>query len=108
MLMNVVLPAPLVPIRPTTESFWIAALTSFAAVTAPKVLHSPRASRMAGIAPSEHRPQSLGKEHDYQKQREPEAHLPGVRRKIVGGGVDHAVNQRAREGRDHASRAGED
>ena len=49
MLMKVVLPAPLVPIRPTTESFSIAALTSLAAVTAPKLLHRPRASRMTGI-----------------------------------------------------------
>jgi hypothetical protein len=49
MLMKVVLPAPLVPIRPTTESFSIAALTSFAAVTAPKVLFNPRASRMTGM-----------------------------------------------------------
>src|SRR5260221_5844056 len=50
MLMKVVLPAPLVPIRPTTESFSIAALTSAAAVTVPKVLHKPCASRMAGTA----------------------------------------------------------
>ncbi len=52
MLMNVVLPAPLVPISPTTESFSIAALTSFAAVTAPKLLQSPRASRTVGMAAS--------------------------------------------------------
>ena len=50
MLMKVVLPAPLVPIRPTTESFSIAALTSLAAVTAPKALAQIlRASRITAI-----------------------------------------------------------
>src|SRR5687767_2206577 len=108
MLMNVVLPAPFVPIRPTTESLSIAALTSFAAVTAPKVLHSPRASRMAGIAPSEHGPEPLGQEHDDEKEREPQAHLPGVGREIVSRGMDHTIDQCAGEGRNHASGAGED
>ena len=38
MLMKVVLPAPLVPISPTTESFSMDALMALAAVTAPNVL----------------------------------------------------------------------
>ena len=41
MLMKVVLPAPLLPIRPTTVSCSIAALMSAAAVTAPKLLFRP-------------------------------------------------------------------
>src|SRR5438874_12224994 len=100
MLMNVVLPAPLVPISPTTESFSIAALTSCAAVTAPKRLHKPRASRMAGIARRE-RPQAFGKEHDQREQRKAEAHLPGVRREPVGERVDRAVESGADERRHH-------
>src|SRR5687767_10741505 len=107
MLMNVVLPAPLVPIRPTTESFSIAALTSFAAVTAPKALFKPLASRMTGMFP-EQRPQALGQEHDDQQEREPQAHLPGVGRQVVSGGVDDPVEQRAGERRQHVAGAGED
>src|SRR4051812_17830796 len=94
MLMKVVLPAPLVPIRPTTESFSMAALMFDAAVTAPKDLFSPRASSMAGMAPEEG-PQSRGQEHDDEEQREAEAHLPRVRREVVGGGVDRLVDERA-------------
>src|SRR5918995_7010891 len=107
MLMKVVLPAPLVPIRPTTASFSIAALTSLAAVTAPKDLFKPLASRMTDIF-SEQRPQALGQEYDDQQKGKPEAHLPGVRRKVVRGGVDDAVEQRAGERRHHAADAGED
>src|SRR6188474_2845767 len=107
MLMKVVLPAPLVPIRPTTESFSIAALTSLAAVTAPKVLFSPLASRMTDMS-SEQGPQPFGQEHDDEQERDAEAHLPGVGRKIVGGGVDHAVQQGAGERRHHVAGAGED
>src|SRR5678815_4950643 len=91
MLMKVVLPAPLVPIRPTTESFSIAALTSAAAVTAPKLLHSPRASRITGMA-LEQRPQAFGQEHDDQQQRGAEGQLPGVGRQVVGRGADRAVD----------------
>src|SRR5687768_8245353 len=112
MLMKVVLPAPLVPMSPTTESFSMAALTSFAAVTAPKDLHNPRASRMAGIPLWTHfpcqGPEAFGEEHDDDEQRQPEAHLPGIRRKIVRRGMDRAVDQGAGEGSHHASRAGED
>src|SRR6185503_11593322 len=98
MLMNVVLPAPLVPIRPTTESFSMAALTSLAAVTAPKVFDKPCASRTTGISrpfflePTGERPQPLGQEHDEQKQRRAQAQLPGVRRQVVGHRVDRAVD----------------
>src|SRR5688572_23022116 len=112
MLMKVVFPAPLVPMRPTTESFSIAALTSCAAVTAPKLLHSPRASRMAGIASRTHfryeRPETFRQEHDDDQERQAEGHLPGVRGKVVRRRVDRAVKERASEGRDHVSRARED
>src|SRR5678815_2258909 len=108
MLMKVVLPAPLVPIRPTTESFSIAALTSAAAVTAPKLLHSPCASRTTGTQPPRERPDALRQEHDQHQQRHAEAHLPGVRRKVVRHGVDRAVDERADEGREHVAGAGED
>src|SRR5689334_3327488 len=109
MLMNVVLPAPFVPISPTTESFSIAALTSFAAVTAPKVFDNPWALRMTGISspllseePVE-RPDPLGQEHDQDEQRGAEAHLPGIGREIVGERMDRAVDQRADERGDHVA-----
>src|SRR3982751_6294622 len=102
MLMKVVLPAPLVPMRPTTESLSIAALTSLAAVTAPKRLERPRASRMTGMA-SKDRPQAFRQEDNQREQREPEAHLPRVRREPVGERVDRAVDQRTDEGRGHAA-----
>src|ERR1700741_760291 len=81
MLIKVVLPAPLVPIRPTTESFSITALTSAAAVTAPKVLHKPCASRMAGTAAqfADEGQEAFGKKNDQDQQRDAEAHLPRVR-----------------------------
>src|SRR6185436_18908292 len=107
MLMKVVLPAPLVPIRPTTESFSMAALTSFAAVTAPKLLVSPCASRMTDITVEE-RPEPLRQENDQDEKRRAEAHLPGVRRKVVRQRMDRAVDQRPDERRDHVARAGED
>src|ERR1035438_10011178 len=94
MLMKVVLPAPLVPIRPTIESCSIAALTSVAAVTAPKRLFSLRASRTSAIsgrlAPAEQRPQPLGQEHDHQQQRNAQGHLPGVGRDVERDRVDEA------------------
>src|SRR5688500_4015224 len=110
MLMKVVLPAPLVPIRPTTESFSIAALTSFAALTAPNDLFSPLALRITGTRAQLRRygPDAFGQEHDQQQQRDAEAHLPGVGRQVEGGGVDGAVEQGAGEGRQHVARAGED
>src|SRR5438477_7177902 len=110
MLMKVVLPAPLVPIRPTTESFSIAALTSAAAVTAPKVLHKPCASRMAGTAAqfAYEGQEAFGKKNDQHQQRDAEAHLPRVGREVVRHGVDRAVDQRADEGREHVAGAGED
>src|SRR5688572_28278884 len=107
MLMKVVLPAPLVPMRPTTESFSIAALTSLAAVTAPKDLFKPLASRMTDIF-SEPRPQALAHEHDDAEERNTQAHLPGIGRKVVGGSVDDPVEQRAGERRHHAANASED
>src|SRR5260221_9789828 len=111
MLMNVVFPAPLVPIRPTTESFSMAAVTPSAAVTAPKLLFRPRASRMAaisgGFAP-EQRPQPVRQEHDREQQRRAHAHLPDVRRQIVGDGAERARHERAEKRRDYASRSRED
>src|SRR5690349_23606904 len=110
MLMKVVLPAPLVPIRPTTESCSMAALTSAAAVTAPKLLHKPLASRMTGTSAHSGRygPQSLGQEDDDEEQRGAEAQLPGIRREVVRGGANRAVDQRAGEWGDHVARPGED
>src|SRR6185295_20378267 len=110
MLMNVVLPAPLVPIRPTTESFSMAAHTSAAAVTAPKALHNPCASRMAGTFAHLgcHGPEPFRQKEDHDQQRDAEGQLPGVRREVVGHGVDRAVDQRADEGRNDIAGAGED
>src|SRR5687768_6275135 len=106
MLMKVVLPAPLVPIRPTTESFWIAALTAFAAVTAPKRFVNPWASSMAGTF--KEGPEPLRQEHDDGEQREPEAHLPSVGREVIGSCVDDSVEQRAGERREHVAGTRED
>ena len=50
MLMKVVLPAPLLPISPTTLSCSMRALMSLAAVTAPKLLFRLRASRMVAMS----------------------------------------------------------
>src|SRR5688500_9663164 len=107
MLMKVVLPAPLVPVRPTTESFSIAALTSLAAVTAPKDLLKPLESSMTDIF-SEQRRQALGQEQDDEEERKTQAHLPGIGREVVRGGVDDPVEQRAGERRHHAADASED
>src|SRR5919197_2831902 len=104
MLMNVVLPAPFVPMRPTTESFSMAALTSLAAVTAPKRLQRPRASRMTGIACKDG-PEPFGQEHDEQQKRDAKAHLPRIGRKAVRQRVDRAIDQRTDERGDHAPRA---
>src|SRR5258706_15892374 len=70
MLIKVVLPAPLLPINPTTASCSTATLMSLAAVTAPKLLFSPLASRTivmsGGLAlAGEQRPQPAGQEHDH-------------------------------------------
>src|SRR5512147_2748784 len=112
MLMKVGLPAPLVPIRPTTESFSMAALMSLAAVTAPKLLCTPFASRMVPIsgrlAPPEQRPQAVRQEHDHHQQARAEHHLPGVGREVERDRLDDAEDQRAEERRDHAAGAGED
>src|SRR4029077_17482737 len=86
MLMKVVLPAPLVPISPTTESFSIAALMSFAALTAPKFLCRPCASKIAATsgcpAPPEQRPQAVRQEHNHRQKRRAEHHLPGIGRDV--------------------------
>src|SRR5260221_9016219 len=90
MLMKVVLPAPLVPIRPTTESFSIAALTSAAAVTAPKVLHKPCASRMAGTAaPLCDQGQKALRE---KKRQGPEPDRPAPPPRVWGEGGRHRVD----------------
>src|SRR5216110_1125872 len=102
MLMKVVLPAPLVPIRPTTESLSMAALMSLAAVTAPKFLFRPCASRIAAIsshlAPAEQRPQAVRQEHDNHQQRAAEHHLPGIGRDAEGHRLDDAEDERAENG----------
>src|SRR3954471_7368064 len=100
MLMNVVLPAPLVPISPTTESFSIAAFTSEAAITAPKLLCSPLALRTTGMA-GKKRPDPFRQKDDQQQERDAEAHLPGIGREVERRGVDGAIDERAGEGRHH-------
>src|SRR3954470_17212240 len=107
MLMKVVLPAPLVPMRPTTESFSIAASMAFAAVTAPNLLQRFFASRITGIS-GKNRPQTVGKKNNQQQQSRAERELPGVGRKVVGRAVDRAEDEGADEGRHDAARAGED
>src|SRR4051812_30088719 len=106
MLINVVLPAPFVPIRPTTESASMAAFTLLAAVTAPKRFSRLRASRitpMSGrLATLEEGPQALGHEHDHEQQRRAEKHLPRVRREVEADRVDGAEDDRAKERRHHA------
>src|SRR5690349_25013491 len=102
MLMNVVLPAPLVPVSPTTESFSTAALTSFAAVTAPKLLQSPRAFRItatSGLPPFQPAEEAFGEKDDQHEQGDAERHLPGVRREVVRRGADRAVEPRGGERR---------
>src|SRR5579859_7381913 len=98
MLMNVVLPAPLLPIRPTMASCSTATLMSLAAVTAPKLLLSDFASRtivMSGRLPpaGEQRPQSAGQEHDYHQHGNAQRHLPGVRRIFIGKAADGLENE---------------
>src|SRR5512134_955166 len=98
MLMNVVLPAPLPPIRPTTESASTLTLMSAAAVTAPKLLLSPWASRMDTLgslpAAAEERPQAGRQEHDDEQQRHAEHELPRIRRVLVGDALDPLEDQR--------------
>src|SRR2546422_5029915 len=112
MLMKVVFPAPVAPIGPTPEPPSIAALMSAAAVTAPKLLLTPRAARMTlisgGPSPREQRPQSFRQKNDNQQQCRAQAHLPGVRRQIVSESVDRAEEQGAQKRREHAAGAGED
>src|SRR5882724_9347092 len=110
--MNVVLPAPLLPINPTTLSRSTATLMSAAAVTAPKFLFSPLASRTTAMSgrPShsgEQRPQPARQEHDHQQHGGAERHLPGVRRVFVGEAADGFENERAEEGRQHVAGAGQ-
>src|SRR5436309_14979842 len=103
MLMKVVLPAPLVPIRPPTESLSMAGLMSLAAVTAPKFLFRPCASRIAAIssqlAPAAQRPQAVRQEHDNHQQRAAEHHLPGIGRDAEGHRLDDADGERPDERR---------
>src|SRR5437867_11300324 len=112
MLMTVVLPAPLVPIRPTTESLSMVALMSLAAVTAPKFLFRPCASRIAAIssqlAPAKQRPQAVRQEHDNHQQRAAEHHLPGIGRDAEGHRLDDAEDERPEERRDDVASARED
>src|ERR1044072_647318 len=109
MLMNVVLPAPLLPIRPTMLCFSTATLMSDAAVTAPKVLLRPLASRtiaMSGRLPAhflEQRQQAAGQEKDHEEHRDAQGHLPGVRRVLVGEAANGLEDERAEEGGQHAS-----
>src|SRR3989442_15978840 len=90
MLMKVVLPAPLVPIKPTTESLSMAALMSLAAVTPPKFLFRPCASRIAAIsshlAPPEQRPQPVRQEPENPQNPAPGHHPPGIGPQAEGHG----------------------
>src|SRR5260221_13721098 len=111
MLTKGVLPAPLVPIRPTTESLAMAAFTSAAAVTAPKLLHNARASSRIVISPPaparEQRPQAVRQERNAGEQRDAELHLPGVRRGAERQRIEDAEYQRAEKRRQHVSCATE-
>src|SRR5258706_1498088 len=113
MLIKVVLPAPLLPINPTTASCSTATLMSLAAVTAPKLLFSPLASRTivmsGGLAlAGEQRPQPAGQEHDHHQHGDAERHLPGVRRIFIGKAADRLDNECAEERRHNAAGARED
>src|SRR5882724_8978705 len=113
MLMKVVLPAPLLPINPTTASRSTATLMSLAAVTAPKLLFSPLASRTiatsGGLAlTGEQRPQPAGQEHNHHQHGDAERHLPGVRRIFIGKAADGLEYECAEERRQDAAGAGED
>src|SRR3954454_7850988 len=83
MLMKVVLPAPLLPINPTTLSCSMRTLMSSAAVTAPKRFERPFASRIVAIssgapARAECGPESAGQDDHDQQHGDAERHLPGV------------------------------
>src|SRR5258705_3370432 len=112
MLMNVVLPAPLLPISPTMASCSTATLMSLAAVTAPKLLFNPFASRTIAMSGSlalagEQRPQPARQEHDDGQHGDAERHLPGVRRILVSKAADGLEDERAEEGSKDAAGAGQ-
>src|SRR6266542_2841472 len=97
--MNVVLPAPLPPMRPTTVSGSMLTLMSSAAVTAPKRLVRPSVCRIAAMssapAPAtQERPQARWQEHDHEKHRDSQYHLPGVRRVLICDALDPFEQQR--------------
>src|ERR1700739_689607 len=99
MLTKVVLPAPLVPINPTTLSGSTAMEMPQAAVTAPNVLHNPSASSSGAISgppppQSEEGPQSRRKKDNHQQERPAHDHLPGVGRVLVGIAADDLEHQR--------------
>src|SRR6476646_6876915 len=113
MLMKVVLPAPLLPISPTTLSCSMRTLMSLAAVTAPKLLDSPFASRMVAIssAASSHtkcRPQSAGQKDHHQQHRDAQCHLPGVREALVGECAHRFEDARADKRGEDAADAAQD
>src|SRR5258708_30411135 len=113
MLMKVVLPAPLLPINPTTASCSTATLMSLAAVTAPKVLFSPCAWRTIATSgrlatAREQRPQAAGQEHDHHQHGNAECHLPGIRRIFIGKTADGLEDERAEERGEDAAGAGQD
>src|SRR5581483_7671425 len=103
MLMKVVLPAPLLPINPTTLSWSILTLIFDAAVTAPKVLFRSRASRTTAIScrlfPAEDGPEPARQEHDHQQHRHPEHQLPGVGGILVSEAAHAFADGRAEKGR---------
>src|ERR1700675_3009630 len=112
MLMNVVLPAPLLPINPPPLSRSTATLMSAAAVTAPKLLFSPLASRTTAMSgrlshSGEQRPQPARQEHDHDQHGNAERHLPGVGRVLVGKAADGIEDERAQKGRKHIAGAGQ-
>src|SRR5262252_2255495 len=113
MLTNVVLPAPLLPIRLTRSPASNATVTSPAATTAPKRLFSPLATRSdtcaSVVAPR--RPQradAARQEADHEQEEESESELPRVR-EVRARERPHDLEHRARdEHRDDALPAGED
>ena len=93
MLMNVVLPAPLPPIRPTTCRLDADVDVGRRGHRAEALVQSLRFEDRGHVtlprrARSEHRPQSGGQEHDHQQHRDAEHHLPGVRRVLVREALD--------------------
>src|SRR5208282_4231849 len=102
MLMKVVLPAPLLPIRPSVWPRWTATEISLAAITAPKAFCRPMVSRSAVIRIFRRRPRRFGpsraqaqgeraepsgQEENDQQEEDAERALPSVGEILAGIGA---------------------